>query len=130
MSDFFPSEIEDVQTACALRFDGYLYQEKTGIEFPDLNKPIKATRRMYKDPLKNFAVFFALQRFLCKWGGEQLTKQSPEHMAYDFLYLQLYQIETPVEYAYAEFAERWKLIADDQREDTAQFIRNSLSRKD
>ena len=38
----------------------------------------------------NLAAFFALQRFLHKWGGEHLTKYADEHIAYDFLFLHLY----------------------------------------
>lgn len=128
-SEKYPLEIDEIQLTCALRYDGYLYQDKTGIEFPELNKPIIETRRMHEDPLKNFAAFFALQRFLGKWGGEQLTEESPEHIAYDLLYLHLYKIETPVEYAHSEYAERWNKITPSQRENVAQHIRKSLCRR-
>jgi hypothetical protein len=125
----FPSPITNIELTCALRFDGYLYIEETDQQFPQLNEPIVDSQRMHEDPLKNFAVFFALQRFLHKWGGERLTKYSSEHHAYDLLYLHLYKIETPPEYAHPRDARRWDAIEADKREDAAQYIRNSLCRK-
>jgi hypothetical protein len=127
--EYLPLEIDEILTVCALRFNGYSYEDKTGLKLPDLYQPIKETLRMHEDQLKNFAVFFALQRFLGKWGGEQLTKASPDHMAYDLLYLHLYRIEAPVEYAHPDYVWKWDAIKPNKREDVAQYIRNSLCRK-
>jgi hypothetical protein len=64
---------------CALRFDGYKYESLCGgrmgpdkASFPSLVQRIEDTMEFYEDPLDNFAAFFALQRGLGKWGGEQL----------------------------------------------------------
>ncbi len=122
-----PMRISEIQNTCALRFDGYGYVEATQQEFPELNKQIKEALRMYEDPLKNFAVFFALQRFLCKWGGEQLTKQSSEHVAFDMLYLHLYQLETPQEYVHPGYEKEWCNISAKDREDAAEYIRKRFA---
>lgn len=72
-----PMRISEIKNTCALRFDGYDYVDAPKQQFPELNNQISETLRMYEDSLKNFAVFFALQRYLFERGGEQLTKQSP-----------------------------------------------------
>jgi len=91
------SLVTDAMNLCALRFDGYAFLESlqntgTPVEFSDLLEPVVKSLILHPDQNRNFAAFFALQRFLFKWGGEHLTAYSSEHIAYDFLFLHLYRL--------------------------------------
>lgn len=119
---------------CALRFDGYTYLETAqrenmlpkDIGFPELNKPIIEDHAFYSDSNRNAAVFFALQRFLGKWGGEQLPESSPERIAFKLLYLRLYKEDTSGIYRHEEFDEKWQAISDLERESVAKHLRTQL----
>jgi len=96
---------------------------------PGLNRPVIETMSLYDDILKNFTVFFALQRYLCKWGGERLTNYSREHMAFDFLFLHLYTHAVPPEYQYSSYQEEWDGIPREDIERAAAYVRNSFRRR-
>ena len=92
-SKAFDDDVTEAMLVCALRFDGYSYLE---VVHPKLSKetnfsPLVETLSFHGDLNDNFAVFFALQSYLHKWGGECLTKYSREHWAYDHLFLMLYR---------------------------------------
>ena len=61
-------EAYEILTDCALRFDGYLYLDETDFDtnqaIQDLASDVKSTR----NELQTLAVFFILQRSLCKWS--------------------------------------------------------------
>jgi hypothetical protein len=95
---------------------------------PELNQPVIKSLTLYEDELKNFTVFFALQRYLFKWGGERLTKYSAEHLAFDFLFLHLYRREVPQEFAHEDYVVRWRQMEYGQIESAAAFVRRSLTR--
>ena len=79
---YFPGDISDAMSICALRFDGYKYEEVSGLSEPDVTgaglsrliEPIERTLMLHVDDNMNFAAFFGLQRYLHKWGGEFCTK--------------------------------------------------------
>jgi len=77
-----------------LRFLGYEYEQATRIAtgrgFSHFTEPVVKSLTLHVKQEDNLAAFFALQRFLHKWGGEHLTKYADEHIAYDFLFLHLY----------------------------------------
>lgn len=128
----FPDEVTHAQTLCALRFLGYEYESavlrSAGGGFPGLTQPIVQSFVLHTDQNTNFAAFFALQRFLHKWGGEYLTKYADEHLAYDFLFLHLYRVEPPPEFTNVEYTNRWQQECADQAETYAAFVRKSFRR--
>lgn len=125
----FPCDIVETELICALRFDGYAYEETSGLNIGNLPAPMVETGQFYEDSLKNFATFFILQRYLHKWGGDSLTKYTAEHIAYDLLYLHLYQLEAPADYAHKTYSEKWEAIEQEKKEAVAAHIRHSLCRK-
>lgn len=113
---YFNSRVINAQLTCALRFRGYDYeksisdsheQETTGHKLSKLIRPIVESLVLNLSISDNFAAYFGLQRFLHKWGGEYLTKESKEHIAYDFLFLHLYSVEPPEEFCDAKYCSQW-----------------------
>lgn len=134
---YFPENIADAMSTCALRFDGYKLEDdlslgeedSTGAGLSKLIEPIVRTLSLHADDNLNFAAFFGLQRYLHKWGGEYCTKYSDEHIAYDFLFLHLYGREVPQHYRVAEYCDKWQREFADCKEEIAGFVRNSFRRK-
>ena len=114
---------------CALAFDGYGWKEATlgpDARWEDLwAKPLDS---MEMDPSleRNFGAFFSLQRWLYKWGGEQLPESAPEHRAYRWLFLHLYRAEIPARWRHAERWRTWRAIDPSVREKHAAAIRRAL----
>lgn len=112
---FSPEEVQHAQDVCALRFQGYEYVVAVGISIPastgaglsKLIQPVVESLIMHESENDNFAAFFGLQRFLGKWGGDRLTKYAAEHVAFDFLFLHLYQKEVPAQFLNADYSEMW-----------------------
>jgi 5-methylcytosine-specific restriction enzyme subunit McrC len=125
----------EIINCCALRFDGYAFLEDAhqkeiipkAVGFPELNVPIVKKRKLYPENEKNAAVFFALQRFLCKWGGEQLPESSNERIAFNLLYLHLYKEGIPKSYKHEEYGRRWERISERDKEAVARYLREQLS---
>lgn len=131
MGAFRVSEIID---CCALRFDGNGYMDVAHqenwlppeVDFQALDKEIIQSRTFYADEDKNAAVFFALQRYLGKWGGEQLPESSDEQIAFKLLYLHLYKQETPDRFKHLDYERKWNAISQQDREFVAEHIRTDL----
>ena len=90
-------EVDAALMAFALRFDGDSYAESRGggeILGKWTNRFV-ATLRMADQPNKNHSAFFMLQRYLSKWGGEMLSDESREHLAFRLLFLHLYREKVP-----------------------------------
>jgi hypothetical protein len=122
--------------ACALRFDGYRcigeglspFGAEYGVRrYVDR---IKA-REFSEDVLENFAAFFALQRYLGKWGGEYLTVYSEEHLVYRLLFLHLYRDDVPRGYEYDGLGcyTKWERTYKPIRQVLAAQIRRNLRRR-
>ena len=132
----FPSEITDALSTCALRFDGYAFvaalQREGGdaaqIDLPQLADAVSRDLRLHDNLNYNFAAFFALQRYLHKWGGEYLTKYADEHIAYDFLFLHLYQHEPPAPFRMEEYCQAWQKEFAAEVESIAAYVRRSFRR--
>jgi len=133
----FPGHITDAQTTCALRFSGYDYEQAAGIAvegvvgrgLSNLSKPVIENLTLHTKEEDNFAAFFILQRFLFKWGGEYLTNYSEEHIAFDFLFLDLYRREPPLQFSDARFLEEWNQEYRDSIEPIAAYVRRSFRRR-
>jgi hypothetical protein len=133
----FPSHIREAMSICALRFDGYKFEESVGLAEPGSTgaglrawiEPIVAELTLHQDENRNLAAFFGLQRYLHKWGGEMLTKSSPEHIAYDFLFLHLYRQSIPTALESIEYCQQWQQRYAKRREEIAAYVRKSFSRQ-
>ena len=131
----FPHDIIEAMSICALRFNGYKYEESlgptesTGERLQEMITPIHDNLTLHQDLNQNFGAFFSLRRWLHKWGGECLTKYSVDHTTYDFLFLHLYRIEVPQEFCSEEYNLRWKRECEPRQEEIASFVRNSFQRK-
>jgi hypothetical protein len=119
---------------CALRFDGYLYQQNCGsrmgpdkVDFPELVDRVEKTLELYEDQLDNFAVFFALQRWLGKWGGETSSNDDPARVAYRFLFLHLYREEIPERFQWREqtWYTEWERQYKPYQEELAGWVRRN-----
>lgn len=127
-------ELIDLISACALRFDGYEYWKRRYRVYGDkddsspstLTRPLVDESRFYEDELDNLAVFFFLQRYLGKWGGERLTPWSHEHIVFRQLYLHCYRMEIPEPYRMGEFWEKWEYEHKARREEIAVRVRKSF----
>lgn len=120
----------EVMTTCALRFDGWKFFEERDDEqiFVTLTDRFVTTLRVSSDPNENHAAFFALQRYLCKWGGEQLPEFSREHMAFRYLFLHLYRAEIEPSLRCLEYWERWNSRYAPDAEEHAAEVRESILR--
>ena len=113
---YFPHEVTEAQSICALRFKGYDYEravgisdnEATAVGLSNLMEPVVKEVILHQSQNDNFAAFFGLQRFLHKWGGEYLTKYSEEQIAYDFLFLHLYCFEPPKQFRNDKYCRQWQ----------------------
>lgn len=124
----FPTDVVAAQCACALRFQGNEYVQSLGGGFPGLIDPVVKERVLYEDQNHNFAAFFGLQRFLYKWGGEQYTNYSDEHMAFDFLFLHLYRLEPEQRFGDLSYTKQWQHVYVPWAESIAAYVRQSMRR--
>lgn len=131
-SDMAISELDEQRMldTCALRFDGWKYQEERnqGGERWEWPNPT-ATRIFSENEMDNLAAFFALQRYLGKWGGEYNTVYSDEHVVFRLLFLHLYKTEIPEGYRTREWYPKWQEKYEPIREECAALIRKTFRRK-
>jgi hypothetical protein len=60
-------------------------------------------------PLDKLALFFLLQRYLGKWGGERLTQRSIEWKAFRQLFLDTADVEVPEAFKPREWdTQKWE----------------------
>jgi len=125
-----------VLTICALRFDVSKYQLDKGLLDQDgtysglgpLVTSVLDTFQLHSDPLDNFAVFFVLQRYLYKWGGDMLPLSSREHLVFRFLFLDLYRRQVPPRYRFEEYCRQWEQEFVPRLEYYAAIIRTTFRR--
>lgn len=94
----------------ALRMDGYRYQEATDLDTEKLMDGFERTGDFGDaTPLDKLALFFLLQRYLGKWGGERLTQRSIEWKAFRQLFLDTADVEVPEAFKPREWdAQKWE----------------------
>ena len=90
---------DEVLINCALRFDGYKYAEI-------FNKKAEATE-IPADPLDQLHMFFMLQRYLYKWGGEQEPRNGKVFKTFRELFLLVYRRSIPVEFIRRDYYRKW-----------------------
>ncbi len=93
----------EILTCAALRIDGYKILNETKITPERVRQLIDAygtpDAEVEATPLEKQCAFFHLQRYLCKWGGEQLPFHHSNWCAYRRLFLETVAHAVPPEFA-------------------------------
>ena len=119
---------ENAVMTCALRFNRYAFESRRdGGTLADLSRRFVESLCTSDDPAENLAAFFALQRFLGKWGGEQLGDDAREQTAYRLLFLHLYRTDVPPDLRLAGYHREWHALDADAVEHAAAEVRESLA---
>jgi hypothetical protein len=98
---------DDILIACALRFDGYGYLQDHPLDHDQAVRSFCQTGEWRISPAQQLTVFFLLQRFLYKWGGETLLKTSATWRAFRSLFLLVCEYEIPEQYRQCHYYEEW-----------------------
>lgn len=121
-----------VATTCALRFDGWRWLAEhwpnADGSFSELTGPIVATLAFPSDDAGCQAAFFALQRWLFKWGGETLPDDAPVWIAFWHLYLRVYRVEVGETYVARQHVNAWNALDPHSMEGAAAFARREVMR--
>lgn len=98
--------IHSMMGTCALRFDGYGYEERTGKELHKLADRVITRQKPLRNRLDNFAAFFAIQRGIGHCGYDLVT--NTRCRAFILLFLHLAEQPTPDEWRFEQFAPKWE----------------------
>lgn len=99
---------------CALRFDGYRFQDETGQDLQAMLAALIERDVMPADHNQRLAVFFLLQRGLGKWGLERATADSNYWGVFRRLFLAIHDRPVPERYAAPEYMQEWAARYADQ----------------
>ncbi|MEI8196477.1 MAG: DUF1156 domain-containing protein, partial [Phycisphaerae bacterium] len=97
-----------ILTTCALRFDGWKYVKQCGFDYKTALERFFATGQWPELRDQQLTMFFMLQRYLMKWGGEQLPKSSSDWRAFRDLYLKVHEYRVPLVYRQEEYHTEWQ----------------------
>ena len=119
------SREHDILTGYALRFDGYKYLETRGSEERICAAMDAMTRGETEDlsEIEQMAAFFLQQRFLCKWGGEQLPQFSYPWRIYRELFLSVAKSAVPSDFQHAEWYISWEREYRNTVQDDIELVR-------
>lgn len=98
----------DVLIVCALRFAGYAYIEDAHFDHQRALEAFWRTGRWPELLEEQMTVFFALQRFLFKWGGEYEPRNGKCWRAFRSLFLQVSECKVPERYQHPGYTAEWK----------------------
>lgn len=116
-------EEHDVLSACALRFDGYKYvKQKLGDDASLIHNYLDRSE-LPEDPLVQMAVFFHLQRYLMKWGGEHEPLHGQKWRFFRTLFLAVVNQPVPLEFQHAEIYSSWLHNYEPCREQVIETVR-------
>jgi hypothetical protein len=103
-----PYQEREILNTCALRFDGWQYIKDHQFDQRHAIRQFFETGMWQLSEHEQLAVFFLLQRGLCKWD---LVYQ-PEHgkfwRAFRSLFFLVYDYKIPSDYALSQYVERWQ----------------------
>lgn len=102
------SEESTILTACALRFDGAKYVDARKFNYAAALRTIEQTGDLAPfEKLQHLALFYMLQRFLHKWGGETLSGRSPQWNIYRQLFFLCCRSKIPQAYQLEPYYSEW-----------------------
>lgn len=113
----------DILTHSALRFAGYEYQRATGWDVSSEIRRYELTGEIPEGDFRRLTMFFMLQRYLFKWGGEYLTDRSRIWHRFRELYLQTCALYIPPEYRYQSFYAKWEREHQPRLQEHAALVR-------
>ena len=99
-------EESEITTCCALRFDGYKYEQETAF-----NQDLTFDKLFLGEEvgeLDGLAAMFFLQRGLFKWGLVYETEDGKYYKLYRKLFLEYVDSEIPAQYRNEEWYKRWQ----------------------
>jgi len=108
VSHFLDDRLEDALNHAALRFDGYQYIQDTGFDHRRAVKTYDRDDVLPESQLDRLCLFFILQRYLMKWGGERLGLDSVEWKLFLLLFLELCEAEIPEKYRFRDYYQEWE----------------------
>jgi len=106
--DYYRIE-KEVLSCAALRFDGYKYEQETGFDWDKACEVFFQTGELPKSKMEQMALFYMLQRFLFKWGGEMLSHEDPHWKLFRTLFLSVCTAYAPPYYrvTFTDAYDRW-----------------------
>ncbi|MBW4686578.1 MAG: hypothetical protein KME40_16090 [Komarekiella atlantica HA4396-MV6] len=99
---------DDILTACALRFDGWKYQQETKFDVRIAIDSFFASQKWELQPLKKLATFFLLQRSLYKYDLQYEPNDRKFYKAFRTLFFECVDLDIPVEYQIQEYYKNWE----------------------
>lgn len=105
------SKLRQAIAVCALRFDGYSYQDRTGKDLAQLRQQLEDLGiESLESDLDKFAAFFGFQRMMGKGGGTLLPADHPYYQLLEDLFWLFAPLEVPAEYANQEYVDEWNSL--------------------
>ena len=123
-----PLRPDDILTTCALRFQGWRYQEETGFDQAAAFDRYFETGNWSLTDNEKLAAFFLLQRGLSKWDLVTEPKQSRWWQAFRSLFLEVVHLPLPPKYRDDDYATRWEQRYLPRLEECIQCIREELEK--
>lgn len=99
---------DDILSACALRFDGYKYQQQTEFDAKKVLANYFLNQQWELQPLELLATFFFLQRSLYKYDLQYEPKDSKFRKAFRSLFFECVDLDIPSEYQQQEYYQNWE----------------------
>ncbi len=99
---------DDILVVCALRFDGWKYQQATNFNQRKAIDQFFETGQWNISRDEQLATFFLLQRGLAKWNLVYEPKHGRYWRAFRMLFLLAHSYEIPEEYRLAGYYEQWE----------------------
>lgn len=103
-----PLQANEILTACALRFQGWQYQEKTRFDQTAAFDRYFETGSWDLPDNEKLAAFFLLQRGLSKWDLVTESKQGRWWSAFRNLFFHVAHLPIPPKYRDDNYATRWE----------------------
>lgn len=97
---------DEILMNAALRFDGYGYRDEPGFDWNAWTPERYAADGDELEPLEACALFFSLQRYLCKWGGGREPRDGTYWWMYRELFLRTCETPIPPRFRFKRYP-RW-----------------------
>lgn len=125
-TDNEPRSEDDILIACALRFDGYKYVTNRKFDHIAAFQTLKQTGDLAPfERLQHLTLFFMLQRYLYKWGGDMLSPRSPEWRTFRELFFLCCRAKIPKSYRFEPHCTKWERTYAPQIDEWIALVRRT-----